>query len=264
MTVSDSATPVISSRLEQFRHDLAGDETAACTALRTDLEAAAGPLIEPLPDGNVLVTFVFEAEGAERVGLSCELWPGGGMSGTSLSRLGDTDFWYASVVADPRVSVAYEYRVDQPELPAVPEEILAFLSDTLWPEIARRHHLRDDVRGLGGHSLGSLLVVHALFQRRPFFNRALASAPSLWWDDRAALGPVKKLAQSGTALPAKVFLSSGEDDTPSMLGDLALLEQQLATHPFPQLEVISRRFPNRDHFNVIPDAFRTGLRALFA
>ncbi len=144
------------------------------------------------------------------------------------------------------------------------DAFLAFLSDTLWPEIARRHHLRDDVRGLGGHSLGSLLVVHALFQRRPFFNRALASAPSLWWDDRAALGPVKKLAQSGTALPAKVFLSSGEDDTPSMLGDLALLEQQLAAHPFPELEVISRRFPQRDHFNVLPDAFRTGLRALFA
>lgn len=127
MTVSDSATPVLSSRLEQFRYDLGRDKTAACAALRADLEAAGGPLIEPWPDGNVLVTFVFEAEGAEHVRLSCELWPGGGLSGQSLSRIADTDFWFASVVADPRVSVAYEYRVDPPVLPE--GDVVAFLAD---------------------------------------------------------------------------------------------------------------------------------------
>src|SRR3546814_802456 len=129
MTVSDSTAPVLSPRLDKFGHDLAMDKTAACTALRTDLEAAGGPLIEPLPDGNVLVTFVFEAAGVERVSVSCQLLPGDGMAGTSLSKLADTDFWYASVVADPRVSVAYEYRVDPPELPAEAGELLAFLGD---------------------------------------------------------------------------------------------------------------------------------------
>ncbi|MCX6951699.1 MAG: alpha/beta hydrolase-fold protein, partial [Verrucomicrobia bacterium] len=59
------------------------------------------------------------------------------------------------------------------------EAFLDFLTGTLWPELARRHPLREDVRGLAGHSLGSLLVLHALFQRKPFFNRLLASAPSL-------------------------------------------------------------------------------------
>lgn len=59
------------------------------------------------------------------------------------------------------------------------DAFLAFLTDTFWPELARRHPLHSDLRGLAGHSLGSLLVVHALFQRRPFFNRLLASAPSL-------------------------------------------------------------------------------------
>src|SRR3546814_12985613 len=87
MTVSDSTAPVLSPRLDKFGHDLAMDKTAACTALRTDLEAAGGPLIEPLPDGNVLVTFVFEAEGAERVSVSCQRWPGDGMPGTSLGNL---------------------------------------------------------------------------------------------------------------------------------------------------------------------------------
>ena len=65
-------------------------------------------------------------------------------------------------------------------------------------------------------------------------------------------------------MPAKLFLSVGEDDSESMTGDLALLERQLADRPFAGLEVISRRFPQRNHFDVLPDAFRAGLTALFA
>ena len=140
---------------------------------------------------------------------------------------------------------------------------LDFLTGTLWPELARRHTLREDVRGLAGHSLGSLLVVHALFQPKPFFNRLLASAPSLWWDDRAALGAAQRLQRTGVALPAKLFLSVGEEDSASMTGDLLLLEEQLAAQPFLHLEVVSRRFPRLNHFNVLPEAFRAGLGALF-
>lgn len=143
------------------------------------------------------------------------------------------------------------------------DAFLKFLTATLWPELARRYVLRDDVRGLAGHSLGSLLVVHALFQRRPFFNRLLASAPSLWWDNRAALCAAQNLQRTGVALPAQLYISVGEDDTPSMTGDLALLEEQLAALPFPQLDIVSKRFPQRDHYNVLPDAFRAGLKALF-
>ncbi len=143
------------------------------------------------------------------------------------------------------------------------DAFLKFLTDTLWPELARRAPLRNDVRGIGGHSLGSLAVVHALLQRKPFFNRLLASAPSLWWDNRAPLCAAQQLQRTGVALPAKLFLCVGENDSPSMTGDLDLFEQQLAALPFPGLEVVSRRFADRDHYNVLPDAFRAGLTALF-
>jgi predicted alpha/beta superfamily hydrolase len=141
---------------------------------------------------------------------------------------------------------------------------LKFLTGTLWPELARRVPLREDVSGIAGHSLGSLAAVHALFQRKPFFNRVLASAPSLWWDNRAPICTAQQLQGTGVALPAKLFLSVGENDSPSMTGDLTLLEDQLAALPFPKLEVVSRRFPRRDHYDVLPDAFRAGLVALFA
>ncbi len=143
------------------------------------------------------------------------------------------------------------------------DAFLQFLSGTLWPELRRRHPLRDDVRGLAGHSLGSLFALHALFQLRPFCNRVLASAPSLFWDDRSLLCHAGRLQRSGAALSARLFLCVGAEDTPSMTGDLDLLEAQLAAQPFPQLDVTSRRFAGRNHYNVLADAFGEGLQHLF-
>lgn len=143
------------------------------------------------------------------------------------------------------------------------DAFLRFLTGTLWPELAHRHPLCPDVRGIAGHSLGSLLALHALFQREPFFNRVLASAPSLFWDDRWLLCRAGRLQRTEVALPARLFLAVGENDTPSMTGDLEMLEAQLAARPFPQLAVNSRRFAGRDHYNVLPDSFRDGLRELF-
>ncbi len=140
---------------------------------------------------------------------------------------------------------------------------LKFLTATLWPELARRYAVREDVRGIAGHSLGSLLVLHAGFQAEPFFNRLLASAPSIWWAERAILAQIARLQRTGVALPERLFLSVGEEDSHSMTGDLTLLEEQLKKEPFPQLEVVSERFANHDHFNVLPVAFRAGLAVLF-
>ena len=76
---------------------------------------------------------------------------------------------------------------------------------------------------LAGHSLGSLLVLHALFQPRPFFDLALASAPSIWWDNRSILGLVSGLRDRQPALRGSLYLGVGADDSPSMTADLGLL-----------------------------------------
>ena len=145
----------------------------------------------------------------------------------------------------------------------VADTFLRFLRITLWPELARRFPLREDIRGIAGHSLGSLLVLHALWQEPPFFTHHLASAPSIWWDDRSILRIAAERHAGDANLKADLFLSVGESDTKSMTGDFALLEQQLREQPFTDLHVASRRFPRRNHFNVLPDAFGAGLTALF-
>jgi hypothetical protein len=143
------------------------------------------------------------------------------------------------------------------------EAFHAFLAGTLWTELAVRYPLREDARGLAGHSLGSLLVLHGLFRPRPFFTHFLAGAPSIWWDDRTVLAEVSRLRERQDALPARLYLGVGAGDTPSMTGDLALLERQLGTKPFTGLRITSERIEGRNHYDVLPDEFRRGLRALF-
>jgi hypothetical protein len=141
---------------------------------------------------------------------------------------------------------------------------LDFLTGSLWPELATRYPVKSDARGLAGHSLGSLAVLHALFRPQFGFTRFLASAPSIWWDDRSLLQQVTARRSKSPELPARLYLSVGMDDTPSMTGDLDLFEQQLVSQRFVGLELNTRRFPQRDHYNVLPDAFRDGLKALYA
>ncbi len=142
------------------------------------------------------------------------------------------------------------------------DRFLDYLVGTLWPELESRHPVRGGKRVIAGHSLGSLLVLYALFQPRPFFRGALASAPSIWWDDRSILGLAAGLRERQSELDAKLYLAVGEEDTPSMTGDMALLERQLAERPFRGLTLVSERFAGRDHYDVVPDSVRAGLASL--
>ncbi len=143
------------------------------------------------------------------------------------------------------------------------DRFLAHLTGPLWTELARRHPLHQESSVLAGHSLSSLLALHALFQPRPFFRRVLAGAPSIWWDNRSFLTLIKRLRDQQATLPAHLFLGVGTEETASMIGDLVLMEAQLAEWPFAGLQITSVKFPGRDHYNVMPDLFSAGLSMFF-
>jgi uncharacterized protein len=144
------------------------------------------------------------------------------------------------------------------------DAFLDFLISQLWPELARRYPIHPDIRGIAGHSLGALFALHALFKPVPFFNRILASAPSIWWGDRILLQQAAALRAAQSTLPARAFLGVGLRDSPSMITDLDLLEAQLDRAPFAGLILHRERFPKKNHFNSIGPGFRAGLLSLFS
>jgi predicted alpha/beta superfamily hydrolase len=142
------------------------------------------------------------------------------------------------------------------------DAFLSYLSGTLWREIAGRHPVRKTHRLIAGHSLGSLVVLHALFQKEPFFDLALAGAPSIWWDDRSILKLASKLRDRQAGLEARLYLGVGEGDSPSMLGDLGLLEKQLKDRPFKGLGITSATFTGLDHYNSAAEILSAGFTDL--
>lgn len=142
------------------------------------------------------------------------------------------------------------------------EAFHTYLVDSLWPELASRLPLDPDKLVIAGHSLGSLLVLHALFQEKPFFTRALASAPSIWWDNRSILGIVSRLRDRQEALAGRLYLGVGADDTPSMTEDLALLEKQLRERPFRGLSLVAQSFAGHDHYDVAPYTLSAGIASM--
>jgi len=140
---------------------------------------------------------------------------------------------------------------------------LRFLERELIPFLTERYRFAHDDIALGGHSLGSLFVLYALAQRVSPFRRYLVSSPSIWWDDRAVLKDVA-VAAAEPATPRRAFFSVGTEDTPSMTGDLELLEKQLRERPVPGVHHTFQRFPGKDHYNALPIAYATGLRWLYS
>ena len=142
-------------------------------------------------------------------------------------------------------------------------EFLEFLQSELLPALRQRYEIKSDDIALVGHSLGSLFGLYALSRPDAPFRRYLVSSPSIWWDNRSAL-PLLEAAAGQERLPAKAFFSVGADDTPSMRGDLDLLERQLSAKPLRNLEYVFKRFEGKDHYNALPAAFRAGFRWLYS
>jgi uncharacterized protein len=142
------------------------------------------------------------------------------------------------------------------------DRFLDYLGGSLWPELARRYPLRETGRILAGHSLGSVAVLHALFQKNPFFDHALAGAPSIWWDNRSILGLISTLRNHTSRLNGRLYLGVGSEETPSMLGDLDLLRRQLADQPFLGLKVKTEIFPGKNHYDSASEIMTGGLTYL--
>ena len=87
---------------------------------------------------------------------------------------------------------------------------LNFVTGTLWTDLSKRYPLDEKRRGIAGHSLGSLFVLYALWQQPLFFTHYLASAPSIWWDNRSILQFAAQRHAKHAGLPARLFLSVGE------------------------------------------------------
>jgi hypothetical protein len=164
------------------------------------------------------------------------------------------------------------------------DAFLAFLAETLVPEIGRRYAEASATdRILFGHSLGGLFTAYALLNRPDAFTTFLANSPSLWWDGFAILGHLPAFADKLAKLDCqpRVLIGVGgkEQDLPTKVPAgmaMSLAEAQAVVTASRMVDAVPEFaaaladagltevehviYADEDHGSVVPAAMMRGLR----
>lgn len=96
------------------------------------------------------------------------------------------------------------------------EDFIRFLLTELQPKIEALLPVDHDDRTLVGHSLGGLLVLHALFENPRAFRTYVAISPSIWWNDDAVLHDAPEFTNEvaqGKSAPRVLLMVGGLEQT---------------------------------------------------
>jgi predicted alpha/beta superfamily hydrolase len=123
----------------------------------------------------------------------------------------------------------------------MPEELtgrgdlfLDFLEKELIPYVESNYYTSPD-RTIIGHSLGGLMVLHALSTSPDLFNNYLAIDPSLWWDDHVVLENTKQALSNAELKTNQLYVAIA-----NTIGENADVE-----------EIMKDTSMNNDHFRSI-------------
>ncbi len=140
---------------------------------------------------------------------------------------------------------------------------LKTLKKEIMPLIEKAYKTTAD-KAIAGHSLGALFGAYVLFHEPQLFNRYLLSSISMPWDREEILQEEQAFYEAGhRAIPAKVFISVGDQEGEYMINPMKRLVQAMRDHQYSGLEVEERIFVNETHTSVVTTAFNQGLRSLY-
>ena len=145
------------------------------------------------------------------------------------------------------------------------DHFLDFIQKELIPQIEKRYRT-SCYRVFTGHSLGGLMVIHALITRPDLFQAYIAVSPSLQWDDQRTLHQAQQFFSEHAELKKALFFSLGnEGNTPNPMGDGFEQLQKTLTSKAPKgFHWDSARYPDESHGSTVLRAHYAGLRTVFA
>ena len=142
-------------------------------------------------------------------------------------------------------------------------EFLNFISDTLIPFVDTTYRTIPQDRGIHGHSIGGLFVLHTLFEKPELFRRYIASSPSLWWDNAILLKQEAEFGKRTPKLDKAVFLSVGAREADDMRTHFQPFVDSVRSRKYSGLSLDAQVLADEDHLSVFIPAFVRGLRAVY-
>ncbi|KQO18371.1 alpha/beta hydrolase [Paenibacillus sp. Leaf72] len=133
---------------------------------------------------------------------------------------------------------------------------LDFLETELKPVLEKEFPIDKERQTIFGHSLGGLLVLHALFSRPQSFQRFAAGSPSIWWNKHAVLEEQAAFEARLPQIdhPPKLLITIGAEELPDMVKDSEQLADSLRPLQASGFHAAIAKFPEESHVSVLPGA----------
>ncbi len=145
------------------------------------------------------------------------------------------------------------------------DNFLACLKKEIVPFIEKHYKTNSD-RGISGHSLGGLFTAYCFLNSDNYFTRFGINSPSFQLSEEIFLDPaIIKFTDSQTwdIEPTKVFISTGENESPMMVSNMIKFSLYLKKSNYKNVNMNWRIYRNESHTSVIPSSLNGTLTTLY-
>jgi hypothetical protein len=141
-------------------------------------------------------------------------------------------------------------------------KFLQFLRSELIPFMETNYRGDPARRILGGHSLGGLFTLHAMFTDPSLFWGYLCGSPAIPWDQDSVVKQEAAFAAKRKDLPVRLFLAVGGAE--ELVTPGVSFMKTLSARRYDGLHWDARVIEGERHSGVKPEFYNRGLRFLFS
>ncbi|GAA0746944.1 alpha/beta hydrolase [Gaetbulibacter jejuensis] len=145
------------------------------------------------------------------------------------------------------------------------DKFLACLKKEIVPFIDKHYKTNSD-RGISGHSLGGLFTAYCFVNSDNYFTRFGINSPSFQLNEEIFLEPaIIKFTdnQNWNIVPTKVFISTGENESPMMVSNMIKFSMFLKKRNYDNVDIDWYIYRNETHTSVIPFCLNGTLSTLY-
>jgi predicted alpha/beta superfamily hydrolase len=141
-------------------------------------------------------------------------------------------------------------------------KFLSFLKTELIPFMEKNYRGDPARRVLGGHSLGGLFTLYALFEDHSLFWGYLAGSPVVPWDKSLPVKTEAEYFAKHKELPVRLYIAVGGSE--ELVGPDVDYVRTLSSRNYAGLHWDARVIEGEGHAGVKPEFYNRGLRFLFS
>lgn len=144
------------------------------------------------------------------------------------------------------------------------KDYLDTIEKVFIPLIEKEYRTDPKMRVLGGASLGGLFTLYSMFTKPDLFQAYIAVTPAVLLGDGWLLEYEEEFRKSGKTLNARLYMTVGENESPSFATPIRRMNERFASGRYPGLAYQFRVIDGERHAGMQLESYNRGIRFVFA